>query len=81
MKATITETSIQIIEHNCVLAMTVYKVDWESYQVVGYHESVTSKGTFGVYERREVAEYVKKAIENGEIKPFSVEVDHTYPDD
>jgi hypothetical protein len=81
MKATITETSIPIIEHNCVLAMTVYKVDWESYQVVGYHESVTSKGTFGVYERREVAEYVKTAIENGEIKPFSVEADYTYPDD
>lgn len=61
--------------------MTVYKVDWERYQVVGYHESVTSKGTFGVYERREVAEYVKTAIEKGEIKPLSVDVDHTYPDD
>ena len=61
--------------------MTVYKVDWESYQVVGYHESVTSNGTFGVYERREVAEYVKRAIENGEIKPFAVEGDRTYPDD
>lgn len=78
MKAEITEVNVSLGNG---LAMSAYRVDWENFHIEGYHESVTMKGTFGVYERREIAEYVKMAIDNGEIMPIGVEVDHTYPDD
>ena len=62
-------------------AITAYQVDYEGYHIVGYHESVTTKGTFGVYEREAVANFVAKGIMNGSIKPIPVETDHSYPDD
>ena len=57
--------SVQISEE---LAMTVYKVEYEAVQGNGY-DTCSYFRTFGVYERREVAEAVRKGIEDGSIQP------------
>lgn len=62
-------------------AIPAYRVDIEDYQVIGYHESITRKGTYNVYEQEAVANYVAKAIIKGEIIPYLREIDHSYPED
>ena len=52
---------------------TLYQVDYDDYHVVGYHESVITKGTFGVYESEAVANIVAERIRNGSIRPIPVE--------
>lgn len=63
------------------IAMPVYRVDIEDYQVIGYHESTTRKATYNVYDNKAVANYVANAINKGEIFPYMIEIDHTYPED
>ena len=62
-------------------AIAVYRVDVEDHQVIGYHESITWKATYNVYEHEEVANYVANAIIKGEIIPYMKEIDHSYPED
>lgn len=78
MKAKIIEIAVPVGQG---IAMTVYRVDIEDYQVIGYHESTTRKATYNVYEHEAVAKYVANAINNGEIIPYMMEIDHTYPED
>ena len=63
------------------ITTSAYRVDIEDYQVIGYHESTTRKATYNVYEQEAVAHYVANAINNGEIIPYMMEIDHTYPED
>ena len=63
MEAKVIEMSINL-GNGC--GMTVYKVDYVAMKD-GYHEFWR---TFGVYERREVAEFVKRSIEDGGIGPM-----------
>ena len=50
------------------IAMKVYQVDYCAIQGNGYDTGSVWR-TFGVYERREVAEFVKQGIEEGSICP------------
>lgn len=63
MEAKVIEVSIELGNGN---EMTVYKVDYVAMQD-GYNKFWR---TFGVYERREVAEFVKSSIEDGDIGPM-----------
>lgn len=63
------------------IAMPVYRVDIEECQVIGYHEMTTRKATYNVYDNKAVANYVANAINKGEIIPYMMEIDHTYPED
>lgn len=63
------------------IAIPAYRVDIEDYKVIDYHESTTRKATYNVYEQEEVANYVANAINKGEIIPYMMKTDHTYPED
>lgn len=78
MKAEVIKIAVPI---GTDIAMTAYRVDIEDYQVIGYHESTTRKATYNVYENGAVANYVANAINKGEIIPYMMEIDHTYPED
>lgn len=57
------------------IAIPAFRVDIEDYQVIGYHESVTSKATYNVYENEAVANYVANAINKNEIIPYLKEIE------
>lgn len=78
MKAEVTKIDVPV---GIGIAIPAYRVDIEDYQVVGYHESTTRKATYNVYEQEAVANYVANAINKGEIIPYMMEIDHTYPED
>lgn len=78
MKAEVIKTAVSVGQDT---AITIYRVDIEDYQVIGYHESTTKKATYNVYENEAVANYVANAINKGEIIPYMMEIDHTYPED
>lgn len=65
MTAVIEEMEVKLSDGN---AMTLYRVDYDAIQGNGY-DTCTIWRTFGVYEKKEVAEFVGKAIENGMIFP------------
>ena len=65
MDAFIREQTIDLGNGN---GMTVYQVDYIAVYGNGY-DSEHLWRTFGVYERREVAEFVKSCIEIGNISP------------
>lgn len=50
------------------IVMVVYQVEYCAIQGNGYDTGSVWR-TFGVYERREVAEFVKDGIEAGSIRP------------
>ncbi len=52
------------------IAMTVYQVDYCAIRGDGY-SSCSVYRTFGVYERREVAEFVRDEIARGGINPVN----------
>ena len=63
------------------LAMSAYRVELDQWQVLDYHETVTRKATYGVYEHEAIANYVADEINHGRLKPYLEEVNHTYPED
>lgn len=50
------------------VGMTLYRVDYFAVYGNGYDSGSVIR-TFGAYEKREMAEAVKEAIENGSIHP------------
>ena len=78
MKAEVIKIDVAV---GMVIEIPSYRVDIEDYQVIGYHESTIRKATYNVYEHEAVANYVANAINKGEIIPYMMEIDHTYPED
>ena len=71
MKSEVTKIAVPVGQDT---AITVYRVDIENYQVIGYHESTKRKATYNVYENEAVANYVANAINKGEIIPYMMDL-------
>lgn len=54
-------------------SITIYRVDYENYQITGFHESLTTTGTFGFYENKAVADYIADEIIIGKLNPIPVQ--------
>lgn len=76
MKAIVTHMIIPVVPDNATDVMHVYRVDYVDYHIVGYHESETIRGTFGVYENESVAHFVADGIESGDIRTLPIQEFH-----
>ena len=66
MKAFVEEMSMPISKD---IAKKLYKVEYTAKEGNGY-DSGNLWATFGVYEKEEIAEFIRFSIENGDINPL-----------